>query len=1012
MRLAGRVLYACITLLTLPVAAYAQAAITGVVRDSSGAVLPGVTVEASSSALIEKVRAATTDATGQYRIVDLRPGTYEVTFTLTGFATFKREGIELTGTFTATVNTDMKVGEIAETVTVSGSTPVVDVTSVRRQTTLTSELLTSTPTARSWAALSAQIPAMTTSGGNNQDIQVTPQMIVFGGAGGRGGEGRLTIDGLNIGSTVGGGGSTAFILDVSNAEEVVTTNAGGLGESEVNGPTLNLVPRTGGNSYKGSAYLSGVPPAFVGSNYSDALKAAGLSTPGALLKQWDFDGGFGGPIRKDQVWFFVTARNEGQYRSIPGIYPNLNAGDASTFLYAPDRTKQAQGAESWQVGSARVTWQATPRNKFNFAWTEQIPCNGAAFTGADGCRQQPDGGAVIGSLGFGGLTATSSPETAGYLNTIGGRSQQFTWASPITSRLLVDFGFGNMLARWGPFDMPGNPTRNLARVTEQCAAGCAANGNIPGLTYRSANWMNNWAGVHNWKSSLSYVTGAHNWKFGYIGNIFIDDENAFGNSLNLTYRLNNGVPNGITETALPAPLSRRVRTDAFYAQDQWTVGHVTVQGAVRFDRAWSYFPQQTLPASTYLPFSVTYPDTQGVRGYKDVSPRVGVAYDVFANGKTAVKVSAGRYLEAASNGVGYYSTTNPISRLTATSGLRAFNDVNGNFLADCDLSNMAGNGECGPGNPTFGKEVFTTNVDEAALGGWGVRPSDWGITASVQQQVLPRVSAEVTYTRRWLNHFAVSDNTLVTPSDFGQFGVTAPLDPRLPGGGGYVVSGLYDVNNDRFGQSNVLATFSDFLPGAPLQYQHYNGMLLTVSSRPRSGLLFQGGINTGKTVTDNCAVRTLLPETGPLNPYCHSEPGFITRWTGLWSYVVPKLDINLSGNIRSDQGAALQANWAAPNAAIAPVLGRSLSGGLPNATVNLIKPGDVWGDRVNEFDFRVAKILRFGRTRVNTGIDVFNAFNSAAVLTYNQAFVPGATWLAPLSVLTPRFVKISAQVSF
>jgi hypothetical protein len=189
-------------------------------------------------------------------------------------------------------------------------------------------------------------------------------------------------------------------------------------------------------------------------------------------------------------------------------------------------------------------------------------------------------------------------------------------------------------------------------------------------------------------------------------------------------------------------------------------------------------------------------------------------------------------------------------------------------------------------------------------------------------------------------------------------------------------------------------------------------VLINVSSRPRSGLTFQGGINTGKTVTDNCAVRDLLPEISPLNPYCHSEPGVITRWTGLWSYVIPRVDASVSGNIRSDQGAALQANWAAGNAAIAPSLGRTLSGNLPNATINLITPGDVWGDRVNEFDLRISKILRFGRTRTNVGVDIYNLFNSAAVLTYNQAFVPGGTWLAPLSVLTPRFAKLSAQISF
>ena len=327
MRITKSLLAAAAILAALPGLASAQAAITGTVKDTSGAVLPGVAVEATSPALIEKIRSAVTDGTGQYRIVDLRPGVYVVTFSLSGFSSVKRDGIELTGTFTATINADLRVGAVAETVTVSGETPIVDVTSTKRQTTLSSELLTTAPTARSWAALTAQIPTMTTTGGNNQDVQVTPQMVVFGGAGGRNGEGRLMADGISIGSAIGGGGSTAYIFDISNAEEVVTTNSGGLGESEVNGPSLNVVPRTGGNAFKGSAYLSGVPRRWVGTNYTETLRAAGLSTPGALIKQWDFDTGFGGPVKRDVLWYFISARDEGQHRTIPGIYPNLNAGD-------------------------------------------------------------------------------------------------------------------------------------------------------------------------------------------------------------------------------------------------------------------------------------------------------------------------------------------------------------------------------------------------------------------------------------------------------------------------------------------------------------------------------------------------------------------------------------------------------------------------------------------------------------------------------------------------------------
>ena len=190
---------ACLVL--LPTLAFAQASITGVVKDASGAVLPGVTVEAASPVLIEKTRSAVTDGTGQYRIVDLRPGTYTVTFTLPGFSTVKREGIELTGSFIATINADMKVGGVAETITVSGETPIVDVQSVRRQTTLSNEMLTTIPTARSWAATAVLIPGIVDSGRQRAaDIQVTPQMTVFGGAGGRSNEGRMQVDGLNTGA--------------------------------------------------------------------------------------------------------------------------------------------------------------------------------------------------------------------------------------------------------------------------------------------------------------------------------------------------------------------------------------------------------------------------------------------------------------------------------------------------------------------------------------------------------------------------------------------------------------------------------------------------------------------------------------------------------------------------------------------------------------------------------------------------------------------------------------------
>ena len=290
----GVLLVAVLTL--LPSTASAQASVAGSTRDTSGAALPGVTVEASSPALIEKVRTAVSDASGLYRIVNLPPGTYSVTFSLPGFNQVKRDGIELTGSFTAQIDGELAVGGVTETLTVTGASPIVDVQSIRRQTTITNEVLTAIPTARSWAATALLIPGIVTIGGGPTDIQVTPQMTVFGGAGGRNNEGRMQVDGLNAGAGLGGSGVSTYVADISNAQEVVTTTSGGLGETEVGGPSLSIIPRSGGNTIRGAAYLSGVPKSWVNSNYTPELQALGLTVPGKLLKQWDFTGGVGGPI--------------------------------------------------------------------------------------------------------------------------------------------------------------------------------------------------------------------------------------------------------------------------------------------------------------------------------------------------------------------------------------------------------------------------------------------------------------------------------------------------------------------------------------------------------------------------------------------------------------------------------------------------------------------------------------------------------------------------------------------
>jgi hypothetical protein len=1019
---ARRLISCTVAALTLaPAAALAQAAIAGIVRDGAGQALAGARVEAGSPELIEKVRPTRTDASGQYRIVDLRPGVYAVTFSADGFATSRHEGIVLTGAFTATVDADLRPGTAGEVVSILDATPLVDVQSVQRQTTIGSELIAALPTARSYGGLMQLVPSIVAS---TADGQVTPRMLGFSGPGGRGsGEGRLEVDGLSAG-LVGGNGVSPYVADLQNAREVAFTTSPAIGEAEVSAPVVSIVPRSGSNALTGSFFLGGVPGALVGSNYSRELKDAGLTTPDSLLKVWDVTAAVGGPIRKDRLWFFLSVRNQGSYRTVPGMHANLNAGDPSKWTYAADLSRPAQTAGSWTIVNLRLTAQPSPRHKISLFWDEQMACAGASWApGIEACREQPESGAIIagGSQSAGIVlpaTSTTAPETVPYFDgSRPQRVQQATWQSPLTDRWLAEAGFGTYLLRAGGELMPGSPTADLIRMSEQCGRGCPDNGGIASLVYRSANWADNWGGRYTWRASATHATGVQTLKFGYQGGFLESDSTAFTNSHNLAFRVNNGVPNQLTQNLNPFLAAERTRFDGFYGQFQRTLSRFTLQGAIRFDRAWSWFPATQIGPTRFLPTPITLPETIGVDAYTDLSPRAGIVYDVFGNARTSVKVNLGRYLQNASTG-GNYGATSPVSRMTTTVN-RSWTDANRNFVPDCDLMNpdeqdlrQAGGDFCARiSDLKFGTTSFSDSYDPRILSGWGVRPSDWTFGMSVQQQLRGRMSIEAGYFRRWLNGFTVTDNLARAPSDYGTFSIVAPRDPRLPGGGGYTIGDLYDPNQ------NVASSVENYNTSADsygYRYQHYNGFLIDFTMRLTSGLALQGGVNTGKTVSDSCDARALLPETAPLNPYCHVDSGLVTRVTALGTYTIPRLDVQVAGTFRSDPGVALVANYTVSNAEVARSLGRNLSNDAANVAVNLIPPGSAYGDRVNELSLRFAKILRFGGTRLNVGIDVNNVFNSAAVLAYNPAFIPGAPgpWLTPTSIVQPRYARLTAQVDF
>jgi hypothetical protein len=965
----------------VPAAVHAQAAITGVVRDGSGGVLPGVTVEASSPELIEKVRSVVTDGGGQYRIIDLRPGTYAVTFTLPGFNTVRREGIVLTTAITSTINIELSVGELQETVVVTGESPIVDVQNARRQQVVDREALTSIPSSRMFQSIAALVPGIQVSGSQDVGGIVGPSVVTFSAYGGRGGEGRLQVDGIGVGGNT--AGSSYYVADIGNAQEVTVTSSGGMGEAEQGGPIINIVPRTGGNRMSGSLFATGATDWMQSDNYTQELRDLGLRNPARLIKIWDINGSVGGPVVKDKLWYFLTSRYHGNRKNIEGMFYNLNAG--TTRPYAPDLDRPAVSDSTWKNTSLRVTWQISPRNKLNVFWDEQRTCIAC----------------------IGGGSATTSPEAAdGTTHMDYVRAPSATWTSPVTNRLLLEAGWGYVGFLYGR-EREGN-NREIPRIVEQAGA-------IPGLTYGSMTWQRNTSFTPRYRASASYVTGAHNFKVGIDGLSFYQERIYVGNNQALNYRLNNGVPNQLTMFINDFKFNNVTKSFAAFAQNQTTLGRLTIQGGVRFDYGSSYAPEQELGPDRFLPNRISFPKTTMIAGYKDFSPRVGLAMDLFGTGKTSLKFNVGRYMEAVQSG-GRYTASNPL--LTSIGGgvppstTRAWTDANGNFLPDCNLLNPAaqdlrpsGGDQCGAlANQSFGQVTNPPLIyDPGLLEGWGVRADDWQIGASIQQEIFPRVSAQVSYLRRWYGNFEITDNQLVTGTDFDRYSITAPLDSRLPGGGGFVIDDLWNISPGKFGQTRDFVTqASNF----GTQTQYWQGVDVNIQARLGNGFNVQGGTSTGRQVEDTCDVII----DNPSRRNCHVAYPFLTQLRGLATYTVPKLDVLVSGTFQSTPGSEISANYVVPSPVVAQTLGRPLSGNVANVTINLLNPGQMYRERINQLDLRIAKILRFGRTRANVGFDLYNALNSSVVQNSNNTF--GANWLTPTLVMPARFAKVGVQLDF
>jgi hypothetical protein len=1001
--LAAAAVFATFGLLGLSATSSAQGlgAIAGIVRDSSGLALPGVSVEVASPALIEKVRTAVTDGSGQYSIISLPVGTYSVTFTLTGFNASKREGVDVPANFTAPVNGELKVGSITETITVTAQSPLIDVQSASQTRAVTPEIIKSIPIGGTMYQLAAMNPGVSIVGGSAvvdvggaSGSPVQAQLSSHGSA--TGDEVQL-LDGLRIGNMMGGSRTNVSLAPLIY-EQVDVQLSGQGGDSTTIGVTSNAIPRSGGNTFAGTFLANGSNNSLQSDNLTDRLKATGLTATSSLKNMFDVNAALGGPIVKDRLWFFSTGRYQTNTSYIAGLYFPV---DPKAFIRVEDRSNQAfDNQYVWDITS-RFTAAVTPKLRVNGFFDVQR-------------KWWPHWT----------ISALFSPESVGIVDWPP-RLYQGTVTYVATNRLLFEAGYNFGASPDTIFPRDGVVTggQGVPRVVE--TGGTYQGQPVAPITYGPFGLSIYDIPQHqnSVRASMSYVTGSHQLKIGTdfqtgvrgrVNANFADDI-----QLRTTGFVLNQVtiysPSGAYQTNLDI-------NGGVYIQDRWTRNRMTLSGALRYDVQKESYEPYTAGPTKFLPNrNQSFPGADVV-SWKEINPRGGVSYDLFGDGKTAIKASIARGV--AQESLATADALNPAVSLITTTA-RTVTDSNNNHIPDCVLTNPLLNGECGPWlTSTFGSVVPGTQNDPATLKGLGVRPWNWEFSTGVQQQVVPRVSVGFAYFRRVFGGFLVTDNVANKASDFTQFNVVVPADGRFENPGALLT--VYDISPALVAATQNVNTFASNYGN---QYRHWNGFDVTTDVRLPRGTVFSGGVTAGRLMNDNCDIVKQLPElqtaaSSALGPtvlgaafplqFCHNDSGMQPQYKMFGSYMLPYA-VRVSGNFQSLPGPAVQAGVIYTGAQMAPALGRPFSAGAAGQkTVNIYDPTTAFSDRLNQLDIRFSKVFRIGNGTFDANFDIYNAFNSDAQLALNNTYsgVNGGTWLRATSVIQGRIIKFGFRWDF
>ena len=949
--------------LLLPATVGAQGgSISGLVEDTTGGILPGVTVEADSPVNIEGTITAFTDGAGRYTVINLRPGTYTITFTLPGFNTFIREGIVLIGDAAVQVNASLAVGALEETVTVSGESPVVDVQQVRRQFVATRQMMDVLPAARTFSARALLIPGVRNAGmGEGQYWPAVHGSTTR--------DAQTMNDGMRANSTVDDGQFQMGweMNDAATAE--LTYEAGGApAEAQVGGVIQNAIPKEGGNTFSGTWFSYYGAEAFSSDNRTPELEEL-LGEVNRLAYDYDTNPAIGGRFIRDRLWFFTSFRGQDNKRWESGTFfaePGEPCRPAANNCTGQAGAADALGEPGTQgysrtygiTGLLRLTNQLSDRHKWRIGF-ERVN------------RQHP----------LNAANNTRPPEASNRIVQPTGYHAQTRWTSSLSNRLLVEAGFSVQYNKWRREQHDWN-TNNSS--TYDLSAG----------TWGGGFWITGWQPEQSQyiKTSLSYVTGSHNFKAGVEhrwGTIGLDQPM---NADVRAYFFSDGDPVGLQVLSTPVGnYEGRINFDTgIFAQDSWTLGNWTLNLGTRADFFSSEVPPQQAGAGTWVP-ARNFPRYAGPRWNTFVA-RVGVAYDVFGDGRTAIKGTAHQYVSQESTRLAL--ERNPMSSYTwsAAQEFRSWNDADGNRSVVGPDGRVQYEEVGASPNENFGtaNDVISLDLDD--------REGNWEYNASIQHEVFPGISASFGWYRRNYHNMWHRENRLQGEDDFHPFDITGPIDDRLGQYSGQMLT-LYNLNPEVFGQVSKYVTTSD------VNDRIYDGFEFVLDGRMSNGAFFGGSFTTERTQLNECDVDEIQnPLWLSFRQWCDSPRAWQTMYKAHGAYPLPG-GVIISTFIQGYPGPNIDANWNVTEMAD----GTRLTEGQ-RITIDLLPHEVLFLPYQRKVDLRLMRRFNVGNTTISPVMDMFNLFNANTTTRVNPTF--GPNWQTIQSIMTARYMRIGLELEW